>query len=77
MDRALLLYYNPQLQCHQLIVGLHSLVAVLFLFTAPLPQQSLISQPPSISDDPLHCIPTSILILDVIGLPYGSCSNLI
>ena len=37
-DRALLLYYNPQQQCHLLIIDLHSLAAVLFLFTAPLPQ---------------------------------------
>jgi len=43
-DRALLLYYNPQPQCHLL----HSLVTVLFLFTAPPPQQSLISLPPTI-----------------------------
>jgi len=46
-DRALLLYYNPQQRCH-LIIDLHSLVAVLFLFAAPLPQQSLISRPPTI-----------------------------
>jgi len=57
-DRALLLYYKPQQQCHLLIIGLHSLVAVLFLFTAPLPQQSLLSPPLSIPDDRVHNIDT-------------------
>ena len=58
--RALLLFYNPQQQCHLLIIGLHSLMAALFLFTAPPPQQSLISYPPSISDDPEPAIETCI-----------------
>ena len=63
-DRALVLYYDPQLQYHLLIIGLHSLVAVPFLFTVPLPQQSLISQPPSISNQSVHNIDTCILTVE-------------
>ena len=44
-DRVLLLYYNPQLRSHLLIIGLHCLVAVLFLLTALLPHLTA----------PIHC----------------------
>ena len=69
-DRALLLY-SHQRQCHLLIIGLHSLVAVLFLFISPLPQQRLISPASSIPDDLVHNIDTNVLTYSYFALIEG------